>query len=173
MAASLEELRLIHDRVCQCRRPEELFGVLNGTTKEEKTTALTRIFYALQRHCHPDHSGTNPVALHLATEASSQINLMRQLALKRIEEEIYGRPEKATKRTASLTIRTKIREYRIFEALAEGTISDVFLGEYDENDGSTTPICLKLVRDPNDNALMRQEQGILTRIKHKSLPVLI
>ena len=176
MPKSLEELRAFHDSICQESRPEDLFTTARGEAVDEEflQQEVQRCYREWIAAYHPDlycHQGAT--ARYLSGEIARCLHALRDAALQRIREGVFGRESPAGSRPTSVVIRTRDREYRVAEKLAEGTVADVFLGECDAPEGGTEAVCIKMARDAADNALIRCEQGILRDVKHKSMPCMV
>lgn len=173
MPKSLDELRAFHDSICQVDRPEDLFVTARGETEvmQQEVQRCYREWIALY---HPDlYCRQGALARHLADEIARCLHGLRDGAMQRIREGVFGQEAQAPGRPTTVVIRTPERDYRVAEKLAEGTVADVFLAECDTADGGNESVCIKMARDPADNSLMRFEQGILREVKHKSMPCMV
>jgi serine/threonine protein kinase len=168
----LNDLVVFHARVCQARRPEDLFGARAEPTAEEKLRALSRAYREMVAKYHPDKHAGHMAAQYYASEVTAMVNVLYAQAKERVEQGIYGRPDPTSRRAHHGEIKTPRRTYRMVDYLAEGDVSDVYLGEYD-GDGGVGQVAIKIARSTSDNDLMLNERDVLLLVKHKSLPVLV
>lgn len=172
-AKDLEDLRLFHTRVVQSRTPEDLFGELTGD-KAERLAGLKKAFMKLVSRYHPDKAGPNPKAQHYSHEIMATVNTRRDEAMTRIEAGIYGvHAEPTPKPSTDHVFETRKHVYRVSSFLASGDVADVWKGEYDEDDGTTQEIVVKIAREKSDSRFMQKEREALQILKHKSMPVLV
>lgn len=170
---SLEDLRLFHGRVVQARTPEDLFGELPGD-KAVQLAALKASFTKLASRYHPDRAGTDSKAQHYATEIMASVNAFRDEAAQRIEAGIYGKHAEPTPRAKpDHVFETRKHLYRVSSFLASGDVADVWKAEYDEDDGTTQQVVVKIAREKDDGRYMQRERETLQTLKHKSIPVLV
>jgi serine/threonine protein kinase len=166
------ELEYVYNKICQCTRPEQLFGTNNGSplTKDD----LSSLRKSLIKICHTDRYTKNPDALYYASEASSILNKLYDEAVKRINGGVYGKDEFENHDGTPISeIKTGKRLYKIYRNLAEGDYTNVFYAETVLDDGIGASTCIKVIKEKSDNDLLQGEIDVLKRIKHKSLPAYI
>ena len=156
------------ERFAQCRIPEELFGELTGDAPA-RLAELNNRYRGLALRCHPDLFQGEPAA----EAAFKVLTEMHRQAEERIRQGVYGTPRRGASADAISILKTRRREYRVRAALAEGTVADVYLGEFDGPDGAVQRAAIKIARDPKDNALLINEQKLLGKLRHVSLPELL
>lgn len=165
------ELELFHTNLCKVSCPEMVFGGLKGT-KDEQLQQLKKIYrgFLLQFHSdkHPD-----PKENHIANDVSAMLNNFNAEAKKKIEQGIYGQFNKSAAKNPITVFQVGHIEYRIFQHLAEGDFSNVFLGESQSANGNVEEVCFKIVNDPEDSDLLGNEAKILRSIHHQSLQILL
>lgn len=166
------DVKNFHSIVSQFNSPEELFGDLKGNSKEEKFLSLNELYKDLIKKYHPDKfANSEPVIKYLAGQIAGILNELNSQAKGKIEKNTYGIINAVSLSEVSFEIKTKKRKYRVYEHFMEGEYSDLYHGEFDKSKGGTEKVCIKIIRDKNDNDLLRNEIGILKSIQHKSLPV--
>ena len=170
------ELEKLKGKIDQALRPEDLFGDL-GTSPEQQFATLSQAFKEYAKRCHPDQyrvGGASLADTASAEAAFKHLNNLQSTAKKLIEEGKYGKRETiAEEKEPLIVMRNGQRDYRLMDVLAAGTVADVYAGEYDDESGAVRKVTIKIARDPADNDLMRNEQGILRDLDHVSLPKLI
>lgn len=155
------------------RIPRDIFSSLSGDTKEQQIKSLEGIYQEMAKEVNPRKFVNNLDEQTRAEELSKELGSAFEKAKAKIKAGIYGQLEDTTRKHSDHIIRGSVKIYRVFDHWAEGDIADVYRAECDESDGSVVRICLKIVRDPADNDLMRNEIKVMNLLKHKSLPVII
>lgn len=170
-----EQIRAFHDRICQCQSPEQIFGELEGEDSEALQAALRPIYLDLVRRYHPDQYQNEDSLIHyMASETTTTLNVLRDLARQKIEAGTYGQPEReAASEECSFEIETRERTYRVLEHIVEGDCANLYRADYLAQDGSLEHACLKVALSAEDNDLIKNEIKVQKLLKHKSLPVFL
>lgn len=163
-----KEVKDFHDKICHCKNPAEIFSsIKSAKPKEDVLEDLKQEWRQLLLVYHPDKfASSDPLTTHMAEEISGTINEMYNLAVDIINNGC--KPKKPEVRTPILTIQTKRDTYTIYEHYIEGEYANIFKGTSD-----TDNICVKIVHDPKDNELLKNEAKIMKKLNHKSLPVFL
>jgi serine/threonine protein kinase len=163
-----KEVKDFYDRICHCRNPAEIFASIRGAKpKEEMLENLKQEWRQLLLVYHPDKFASyDPLTRHMAEEISGTINEMYTEAVDVINNGC--KPPKKEVRSPILTIETKNNVYDIYEHYIEGEYANIFKGTC-----GTDNVCIKIVHDPKDNDLLKNEMRIMKKLNHKSLPVFL
>jgi serine/threonine protein kinase len=166
------ELEYVYNQICQCSRPEQLFGGSNGAPMTKDL--LSSIRKNLIKICHPNLYAKNPDALYYADQASSILNALFDEGVKRIESGVYGKDEFENHTGDPISeIKTRKRVYKIYRNLVEGDYANIYYAETEMDGGIKTKVCIKVAKSKSDNDLFQQEISVLKKIKHQSLPTYI
>lgn len=173
MDQNKEQVRTYYSYICHLKYPEQLFGDLGlYPNKNSQLQILHEAFRYLMKCYHPDIY-SDPTDKHYANEVCITISSLRELAKKKIENGTYGQLHDSTDSDTRCTITTSIREYRVIEHLVEGKFADIFLGAYVDPDNPEEPIrkvAIKIIADPDDNHLLKNEIRFYRRFAHFSVP---
>ena len=165
-----EELAKIHGELISARRPEDIFGQLSPGNVESQLERIKEIYIRLTRTVFPDHYRGNIEEFDMASKALEILNVFREKAIKRVNGEASD---------AEFIIKKSQREYHIDLApIAEGDLSIVFGGYYSDS-GNNKDVIVKIIKDPSDADLMRNEAKIIRILQAESgnqskhLPILL
>ncbi len=176
-----EELQSVHQKLILAECPEDIFGDLTGEDGVEKSERVKNIYRDMTRTIFPDHFRDDDAAFKMAEEALRILNSFRIKADQTIEQRTNGNLfGQDSEEKETLIIKKQGHEYRInVPEEAEGDISLIYSGIYVNGDNTSTPIVIKVVKDPADAILMQNEARIL-KILHsersnqgKHFPVII
>ena len=174
-AAADNDINAFHTQLCRYRTAEELFGPLEEETLEERLEELKRRYKEFQKKYHPDrHASGDALTRYLAGQIASAINEFHAIALERIKQGVYGKPERALEVVSVwFEIETRLRKYRVFEKMVQTDHADIYSAACDGDDGVPERVVIKIMRDTADNDLLLNEAGVLRLLQHKSLPTFI
>lgn len=178
------ELALLHTRIQQAVNAEDLFGTPTEVPLDDAprlTMIVKEIFRRLAKVAHPDnHKAAEDK--ELADETFTLLNFLYQNALKKIDMGRYGSgmsDEVAQDNAAAFRITTAKRQYNVTHTLAQGDLATVYGGYCSGSDPGVGDIVVKVVDDPADNDLLRNEIRMLklfnadAGIYSKHLPTLL
>ncbi len=169
-----DELALFHTRICRISSPEELFGFDPSFSKAELADHVKKEYLKLIKKYHPDlYHSSDAMTEYLASAVTSSLNELKELALKKINEGIYGKPDSEESGSYSFEIKTRNRSYRVTEHMLETDYSNLYKAEFTADDGNICHVCVKTSISVEDNDLFRNETRVLRLLSHKSLPVLL
>lgn len=171
------ELQRVCKIIMEAEHSEDIFGVIKGD-EEFLLQAIKKTYHRLSLIVHPDRC-RDPCAKEMLDEAFAKLSDFYKEAQEQIKGGLYGkRLSKESAEERGFTIKTREREYRIKSTIAEGDISIVYGGDYEDN-GSMNAIAVKVVKDSTDNDFMRNEIKILRLFQseqsehNKHLPVFL
>jgi serine/threonine protein kinase len=166
------DLEAFYIKVCQAKRPEDIFGTLDPINPNE---TIKRIYHSHMLACHPDHyAKTNPGAAIYASELLKKLNELRDGAVARVKGGTYGQLNAPTSSSGATEIKIKGKTYRVFQVLAEGDYAECRYAEVINQSGLVDDrVCLKIIKVPDDNELIKNEILVMKKVLHKSLPVFI
>ena len=177
------ELSVLYRNLNAAVCAEDLFGVppnISLENKQKLTEIIKNIYRRLAQIAHPDHHRDAP-SRELAQEAFVQLNRLYHSALTKIEKGIYGQgfSDQVEESSREFRFHTTRREYHIDSTLAQGDLATIYHGKCSSEDSQAGEIAVKVVEDPADNDLMRDEIRTL-RLLHaepgvysKHLPVVL
>lgn len=163
--------RIIMEAVC-C---EDIFGGLDQTNLGDH---FKKVFRQLSKVVHPDIY-TNPDEKEMAKEAFQQLGELYSSAQKKVKNGTYGQRINSKEAESGFVIKTGKREYNVKTALAQGDLSVVYGGKCIDENGIEMEIAVKVVENPADNDLMKNEIKVLKlfqsapAVQSKHLPVLL
>ncbi|MFA5933436.1 MAG: hypothetical protein WCV81_04135 [Microgenomates group bacterium] len=146
------ESDLITQKIINAKHPEDVFGGLGEAADPLKTVLST--YRQLSKLTHPDLNG--------GVEAQDAfINLTRlwERAQEKIKLGTYGQipPD------VLLTIRTRVREYEIFDSFSQTDFCNVHGATYKEG-GTNIPAIFKVAKSPLDNEFVENEAKMLRKL---------
>lgn len=154
---------------------EDIFGESSSGNLEEH---LKRVFRQLSKVVHPDLY-TNPDDKEMANETFQQLGELYASAQKKAKNGTYGQRINSKEAESGFVIKTGKREYKVKITLAQGDLSVVYGGNCLDENGLEMEIAVKVVGDPADNDLMKNESKVLKLFQSspcaqsKHLPVLL
>jgi hypothetical protein len=165
----LSSTTILCDHLRTAKRPEDVFGALDGT---DKHAALKHRFNEFVKIVHPDQNpDVKDAGVHLARLVS-----LRKEAEALLAKGAYGLPRKAA---IDAVLRSRAGIYKVTEEFHSGELADLFRAT---SDGGS-PCLLKVVRQPRDNDLLdfeartlgelHRQTGEKARVFQKYLPKLI
>jgi serine/threonine protein kinase len=163
------QLKAFYDQVSHFTQPEELFGNL-GSTPRQQMDQLEVSFKSLMKLYHPDRFANYPSTLPYVTEISKYINELKRLALTKIQANVYG---SGPADGASSFIQTPLHEFFITDLLVEGALADVFRGFFLDPGDPQQPkkeVVVKIIADPRMNALIQREVDFYQTLTHFCFP---
>lgn len=166
---SLEEF---YQTICQCSVPEDVFGILHGSNKPLKITALKHTFRTLVK-AFPVLTVTNPDETYKRNEVLRLITGFRDAAMRKIESGTYGDRKKTESVEPTSTLKTKRYLYNIYSHIAKGDFSNVYRATFTSASGREAEAAVKIINKYSDSDLITVEAETLNKLKHQSLPVLI
>ena len=151
----------LYHQIIRAKQPHELFGDIPDADAIEKE------YRRLVVLIHPD---TAPDALkYISNEGLKKLNELYRKAQSELRSGTYAKGISGSAyagKTAAFTFSLRGTEYRIYEKLCSGDVSEVFGGETDSG-----PVILKVARDSADNGLLKEEYQLLCGITHPQIPV--
>jgi serine/threonine protein kinase len=165
------ELLEFHERVVQCKQPEDLFGSLGGGTKTSTTlsaqisattklTALKALYRRFAVIAHVDKY-TRLDEQRIAHIAFTRLNDLHQQAIDKVNGGIYGTKAAAPKKNSTPpSMKSKKGIYVVTTGLAAGDLSTVYRGEFD----GKTPVIIKMAKHHTLNDLIENEAKVLTKL---------
>jgi hypothetical protein len=156
MKENLTELEMIARRIEGATRPEDIFGLLEGSGDKFKD-ALS-IYRQLSRKTHPDLYMGSPDQL-FAQSTFSKLTTLWEKARARIGNGTYGMAEPET------SITTKRHSYKVFEQTSSGEVSNLYRCTFEEK-GTEIPAIFKITRESSDNDLLENEARILKELSN-------
>ena len=173
---TLKELQLLRDRIISAASPQALFGELEGANTE-KLAALNTKYFKLAKQCGVSNELTDPKAIDLSREAFEALSELYRSAQESIRHDGYGDATAITKAATDETVLAVVQAgqnvYSLRELLAEGDVAMVYRASYEDEKGVAHKVCVKIAKNTADNELIANEQKILAKLKHVSLPQLI
>jgi hypothetical protein len=147
--------------VMQVRRPEEVFGVLDGTP-DQQYAAAHRDYRRLARAIHPDAVGDAAERAGAAAAFVALDTLWRD-AERKIGAGRYGSEDDVRTASAPIRVRGRARDYLVGDLLARGDVANLYRCTFDL-DGSTRHGHFKVARDPGDGDLLENEAAALLQL---------
>src|SRR5579885_1301123 len=146
--------------------PEDVFGDLAGSSKDDRLHSLTSCFRSLAKSVHPDKwNGT--LDERLAVSLFQQISSWRVQAETKVEAGTYGDRSASIPSTPPIldpqVIKTPKREYMVTKLVAQGDIADLYACTYQDK-GVEQRAIMKVVQSAADNDLLQNEAKILGAI---------
>lgn len=136
--------------------------------------SLKKVYHTHSFACHPDHFATDEDAHVYAGETFKALTELFNEAIKKVTSGIYGKADAPSLATALFDMKTKKSNYRVFKHVSQGDYADIYYAEaLDKNSTLTDKVCLKVIRDINDNLLISNEIEVMKAVPHKSLPVFL
>lgn len=177
-----EELTILHNALQQATSSEDLFGIPQQISLQDKTAmnvAIKEIYYRLAKSAHPDYY-SDEEAKKLAAECFALLQDFYQKALLKIDRGQYGQGfQDIQPEDSQFIITTGKRKYHIQSTLAQGDLATVYGGVVMGGEDDVSKIAIKLVEDPADNDLFRNEINMLkffsreASIYSKHLPTIL
>lgn len=148
-----EELERTEKIISEAECPEDVFGL------SPDIGSIKKVYRQLARILHPDHYENNPGHKEIADKAMKKLNILYGEAEKKLENNVYGDCKKvadADSAQSDFIIKTRKAEYHIHSVIAQGDLSTVYGGYFDEN-GKNNEVAVKLIDNPDDNDLAQNE----------------
>lgn len=156
------ELEKIHGEIMKATKPEDIFGALLSGNSEEQLDRISRIYRQLVKTVFPDHYRGTPKEFEMAGNAYQALNKFRDDAKAKINGGNAAETE-----DDEFVIKRPQQEYRInSRPIAEGDLSIVYRGYYPSSEtGVADSVVVKLIKDPTDMDLMRNEARIVKMLQ--------
>lgn len=154
------ELQLIAQLLENARKPEDIFGKLDGNQAD----ALRASYRLLTKVAHPDHY-TDPQDQAVAEKVFRALQKWHASAEDKIKSSTYGL-DGATDSTSAPTVlvRNRKREYLVSgTSFAQGDLCNLYQCE-SVQDGKEIGAIFKVARNPADNDLVWNEAQILKQL---------
>lgn len=132
--------------------------MLEGERADDRLNIVKRTYRHLAKTVHPDLYSGKPDLKDVAEKAFKKLTAFFEEAEKRIEKGFYGTDVEPVK------IRTKNREYTIWEKIADGDICNLYRCEYTDA-GDKKEAIFKVAREPTDNDLVSNEARVLKKLR--------
>lgn len=166
-----KDLSFLAKKINRAKRPEDIFGNLNGSPEEQKEQ-IKNTYHQLSRSVHPDKFVSSDLESRcLAGKTMGVLNNLYNEAQKRIDSAIYG--SKNSLNNGSQEFNVGDCNYKIFAESIKGDFSQVYFGERVDKQGQTEQVCVKVAKTLDENDLLKNEARVLKAISHKSLPFLV
>jgi len=177
------ELNLLYKNIQQAIKTEDLFGVPENISlddKEKLTEIIKDIYHRYARIAHPDKY-PDADTKEVANDAFSSLSELYHIALEKIQTGTYGKgfSDDVVQEENEYVIKTAKRQYCINSTLAQGDLAAIYGGECAGSEDKDWKIAIKVIEDPADNDLMQNEIRILKLLHQeattysKHLPVLL
>jgi serine/threonine protein kinase len=153
--------------------PEDVFGKLKVEDTEGQKQQLLMLYKQLAKVLHPDRYRSDSPEHRVASAAFPILSEFYERARARVEQGIYGTqiPDDNTEEDeqegvefeseeVDFVIQTRKRRYHFNSAIAEGDLSVLYNGAFEE-EGVTTKVVAKIIKDPSDNDLAQNEIKVL------------
>lgn len=151
---SATEVEQIALRINEAKRPEDIFGELDGDTANMRAS-IKNTFRQLSRAIHPDRNGGSV----LATDAFAKLSQMRDRATLLAETGKYGKIE-------TVTIKTAHHSYEVASELGQSGIANTYECTIDDTDNGIFAVAI----EPIDNDLMQNEARTLAILREEVNP---
>lgn len=156
---SLQELEVIAGFMERAVCPEDIFGRLDGTAKDEKEKQLKVAHRKLAKAVHPDLHRVDAKELSLAEFLFKELEMLKNEAAKKIAVGTYGDRKPLPSRLPVI-----INGKYVKDALTElGDIADLHLASL-ESSKDRGNLIMKVARTPDDNDLLQAEATNLQRM---------
>ncbi len=165
------DLSFLAEKINGAKRPEDIFGNLNGSPEEQKEH-IRNTYHQLSRQVHPDKFASSDLESQcLAGKTMGILNNLHNEAQKRVDSEIYGSGNSLSNGSQEFNVGSS--NYRISPDSITGDFSQVYFGERIDQQGQTEQVCVKVAKTLDENDLLKNEAKVLRVISHKSLPSLV
>lgn len=139
--------------IIDAKTPVDVFGLFE---EDEQLFKVRGAYRVLARVVHPDVNDSED-----AERAFKRLGQLMEAAEKQIAEGTYGTPGAAA--VDPVVVTTKRHVYNMGGIVATGDISQVYAGEYEDENGDKQDILLKVAKNPSFNNLIAQEAKV---VKH-------
>lgn len=160
---TLHEIARLVERA---RTPEQVFGGLTGDLAAQRH-AVAFLYRSWSKVVHPDfYSGADR---ELAERVFRRITEYKDLAMRKIEADRYGKPDAILPRKVHVKIKT--REYTVDALLATGDYADIYRCTWMVDGCASDPNdvgVFKIVKSPADNDLADDEATMLNKVMSAS-----
>ncbi len=151
MVTEVEQIAL---RINGAKRPEEIFGELEGDTASV-LASIKVTFRKLSRAIHPDRNDNSTIA----TEAFARLSQMRDWAITLVNSGKYGV-------MPTVTVKTRLHSYEVGAELTPCGVANAYQCTIDDTDAGVFTVA----RQPVDNDLMQNEVRALTILREEINP---
>ncbi len=148
------ELEVVAQQIEEARSYLDVFGGDCGDN-DLQTAQIKQIFRRLAKAVHPDR--LEEAEKDLASRAFTRLEQLHAEALIALEEGRYGQ-------IPVVSIKTRRFEHRVGLLLAVGDVADLYAAE-STGKGSAVKTVVKVVRHPQDNALLETEARTLRKLR--------
>ena len=136
------------------RYPKDLFGDLEGDSKEEKQSSLKKKFRRLMINYASDKYDRykSEELSELAKDIQAKIIILKDAALERIENDTYDARVDPLNDNGYSAIIVGKRKYEIIDLFTRKDMFDIYRAEF-ENDNGSEQVWIKMTRSTDDNGL--------------------
>lgn len=155
--AAVNELDVLAEQIERARRPEDVFGVLDGAPAEQRAAAQT-VYRRMAQATHPD---TNPDQPEVAAAAFARLSALWDAAQAAIDAGTYG-----TTPDAPVTVlRAKRWAYNVYDPYRRVGPAVLYRATYLDDGNVERPAVAKIAAAPGDNDLLQREAKALRSIR--------
>lgn len=156
------DLKKVYKELLGAINAEDFFGRLVSDKIEDQLIEVKELYREAAKICHPDFYEKNPDLREIAEDAMKLLSKFREEAEEKILRDDYDLfARKGRSKNADFVIKTKIREYYIKSAIAEGDLSTVYGGYAASGDSAITSVVIKIAKDVRDNDLLQNEARVV------------
>lgn len=156
------ELDRLHENLMNSTFAEDIFGMFPDVEPAKLKKEVKKSYHRFSRLCHPDLHNGNEVA----AETFRLLNEWWAKAERLIDTNTYGLRRAAQNPVQeTIIIRTRKAEYKVISAIGRGAISNIYQGEFTNDEDETTLVAIKIVNDKADNDLMQNEIRIIQKLR--------
>lgn len=158
----VEELRLFYEKVIVMKTPEELFGKIDGKTKQEKLSDIKNIYKKLALKYNADKYDiyNSGIINYYSKEIMTKVGELNTEAQKRIDAGIYGTKKRYINDSDVAVINVGNKKYYVFEKTQIGDMANMFIGGIGDDINTSEPVHIKIARDRDDNGQILSEDDI-------------
>jgi serine/threonine protein kinase len=175
------DLKMVYDLIAEAICAEDVFGdLIDPAGNSSQMALLERSFTGLSETVNPELYKSFPNDREMAEEARDKLRLFYEKAKDRIEIEVYGQKRNNVMiNYGRPAFQTEKRSYYLGEPIIEGDLATVYDGECVMGDEFAGRVAIKIISDPADNDLARNEIRALKLLhskggaQRKHLPVLL
>lgn len=173
------DLQPAYDRIIHAVCAEDVFGQIPDGSIDDQLGVIQTAFEKLAEVVDPEKYLSNPDDREMAWEANEKLKLLFEKGKQKIQAGLYNAGKPSLSTIGRLAFKANKRSYFLGQVIAEGDISTVHQGECVIGDDFAGRVVIKVVNEPQDNDLARNEIRVLGLLhaqpapQWKHLPVLL